>query len=116
MIYKVHGILKSLGLPLDHNFRPDFDSKEMVISYHFFNEGGLKFGDGKITSFGGALQIDLFVKHSVNFIDVKKNIVRLLTNDCFILENIDTTTEVVDGIGKIDHIIFKFNYMERNDT
>lgn len=116
MINKVHTLLKSIGLPLDHNFRPDIDSNSnMVISYHFFDEGGLQFGDGEITEYGGSLQVDLFAKHRVDFSIAKKQVVKILTKNGFILVDIDTESENVDGIGKIDHIIFKFNYLEMEE-
>lgn len=116
MINKVHTLLKSIGLPLDHNFRPDIDSNNsMVISYHLFGEGGLQFGDGEITEYGGSLQVDLFAKHRVDFSNAKKQIVEVLTKNGFKLIDINTEGENVDGAGKIDHIIFIFNYKEREE-
>ena len=113
MIKKVHNLLKSIGLPLDHNFRPDIDrNNTMVISYHFFGEGGLQFGDGEITEYGGSLQVDLFAKHRVDFSNAKNQIVEVLTKNGFVLLEANTEGENVDGIGKLDHIIFKFNYAE----
>lgn len=116
MINKVYHLLKSIGIPLDYNFRPDIDSENtMVISYHFFGEGGLQFGDGNITAYGGSLQVDLFAKHKVDFSNVKKQIVEALTKNGFVLSNIDTEDETADGVGKIDHIVFIFNYKEREE-
>ena len=116
MIDKVHNLLKSIGLPLDHNFRPDIDSNNnLVISYHFFGEGGLQSGDGEITEYGGSLQVDLFAKHGVDFSNAKKQIVEVLTKNGFKLADISTSGENVDGVGKVDYIKFIFNYLETED-
>lgn len=116
MINKVYELLKNIGVPLDHNFRPDLNAKNnMVISYHFFNEGGLQFGDGNINEYGGGLQVDLFVKHRIDFLDTKKKIVDILTKNYFMLVGITTAQEEIEGIGKIDHLKFVFNYLEMED-
>lgn len=116
MINKVYNLLSSIGLPLDHNFRPDINSSQnMVISYHLFNEGGLQYGDGNITQFGGGLQVDLFAKHKVNFTDAKKQIIEILTSNGFKMANINTDSENVEGVGQIDHLIFIFNYKESEE-
>jgi hypothetical protein len=112
MINKVYEILKATNLPLDHNFRPDFDVKGIVISYHFFNEGGMQFGDGEAIQYGGALQVDLFAKHGIDFTSTKKQVKEILTSNGFKLETINTDSDNVDGIGNIDHIIFILNYLE----
>lgn len=116
MINEVYDLLKPIGIQLEHLFRPDINKNNpMVISYHFFGEGGLQFGDGQITEYGGSLQVDLFVKHRVDFSNAKKQIVEVLTKNGFILEDIETTGENIDGIGKIDHLKFTFNYLEMED-
>ena len=116
MTNKVYKYLEPIGVPLDHNFRPDMDRDHtMVMSYHFFGEGGLQFGDGAITEYGGSLQVDLFVKHRVDFSHAKKRIKEVLTNKGFTLVDITTTGESVDGVGKVDHIKFTFNYIELED-
>lgn len=115
MINKVHNLLKSIGLPLDHNFRPDINSNSnMVISYHLFNERGYQFGDGKITKYGGNLQVDLFAKHRVDYRNAKKLISKILTKAGFNLMYINTTSEYVEGIGYIDHTVFTFSYLDKD--
>lgn len=113
MITKVYEILEGLALPLDYNFRQDFDSTGMTISYHFFNEGALQFGDGEELLTGGALQIDLFVKHGIDFTHKNKEILKLMKENGFKREEVRTEYENVDGVGNIDHIIFVFNYIEQ---
>lgn len=113
MVSKVDGLLKTIGIPTELNFRPSFTSNvNQVISYHFFNEGALKYGDGEIKAKGGSLQVDLFVKHRTNYLNTKDSIVNVLTQNGFKLVDIDTSGEEIEGIGKIDHIIFRFNYKE----
>lgn len=113
MVNKVYKILKNTGLPVDHLLRPDITrNKNMVISYHLFNETSLKCGDGNINCFGGSLQVDLFAIHRVDFTAKKDEIKQLLLSNGFKLQNIDTNLENVDGIGYIDHVIFTFNYKE----
>ena len=115
MIIKVYDILKTLELPLDHILRPDMNKKtNMVISYHLFNEHGYQFGDGKIKKYGGSLQVDLFARHRVDYREIKKKISTILTRAGFTLVNIDTTGEHVDGIGDLDHVIFTFNYIDKD--
>lgn len=111
MINIVYNLLNDIGIPIDHGFRPDFNG-DMVLSYHIFGEGALKHGDGIATIFGGGLQIDLFVKHGIDYIDTKEKIKDILTKKSFKLIDINTESENVDGIGKLDHIVFKFNYKE----
>lgn len=114
MIIKVYDLLKNIKVPLDHNLRPDMNKgTNMVISYHIFNEHGYQFGDGKITKYGGSLQVDLFAKHRIDYRTVKKQILTILTRAGFTLVNIDTTSERVDGIGDLDHVVFVFNYMDK---
>ena len=112
MINKVYSLLQTVGIPLDHDFRPDFNSNKMVLSYHLFGEGTLKHGDGKPIVEGGSVQIDLFVKHETDYLSVKSMIKKIMTSNGFMLVDINTTGETVDKIGKVDHIVFKFNYKE----
>lgn len=113
MVSKVDGLLKTIGIPTELNFRPSFtESENQVISYHFFNEGALKYGDGEIKATGGALQVDLFVKHRTDYLVTKSQIETILTQNGFKLVDIDTTGEEVEGVGKLDHVVFRFNYKE----
>lgn len=112
MINRVFNILKTLNIPVEYDFRPSFSSDGMVISYHLFNESALQYGDGVPTSEGGGLQVDLFVKHNVDHSNIKKQIKQLLISNSFKGVEINSFGEEVDGVGKIDHIIFKANYKE----
>lgn len=113
MINNIYNILKNTGLPLAHNVRPDISKdNNIVVSYHLFNEKGYQFGEGKINTFGGSVQVDLFAKHKVDYMVAKNQIMSLLTSHGFKLANINTSTEVVDSVGFIDHTIFIFNYIE----
>lgn len=113
MIEKVHELLQAIGIPIDHLFRPDITGTDnMVLSYHFFNEEPEQFEDGRAVEYGGSLQVDLFVKHRVDFLYAKKQVVDLLTNNGFMLMDISTTGDFADGVGKLTHIKFTFNYLE----
>ena len=112
MINRVFNILKSLNIPIEYDFRPSFDSNGMAISYHLFNESALQYGDGIPTIDGGSLQVDLFVKHNIDHSNIKKEIKQLLISNSFKGVEITTYGEEADGIGKIDHVIFKANYKE----
>lgn len=113
MIQKVHSLLQGIGIPIEHLFRPDITGvDDMVLSYHFFNEEPEQFGDGVAVEYGGSLQVDLFVKHRVDFLYVKKQVVDLLTNNGFMFMDISTSGDFVDGAGKVTHIKFTFNYLE----
>lgn len=109
----VYNILKPLNTPLDHIQRPEFvnDSKA-VISYHFFNQRGAKYGDGKSVIDSGALQVDLFVKHGNNPNALKTGIKENLINTGFILRDLTESSEYVQGLGEIDQYIFIFEYVE----
>lgn len=115
MIVKVYDLLENVGVPIEFNVRPDMtDDNKIVISYHLFNERGYQFGDGKITKYGGNLQVDLFAKHRVDYRNAKKLISKILTKAGFNLMYINTTSEYVEGIGYIDHTVFTFSYLDKD--
>lgn len=112
MINKVYEMLNTLNLPLDHINRPSFNNSNMVISYHFFNEGAEIFEEGEETETSGSLQIDLFVKDREDFTTVKKQIKKLLKENGFRAPTFSETQEDIDGIGIINHIVITSNYLE----
>lgn len=114
MINKVYAMLSELGLPLDHIQRPSFGESSIVVSYHFFNQGIIKYGDGESKVEGGALQIDLFVKHD-HATDPQPTITqikKLLKENGFRPPSISSDGYMVDGIGQVDQFIFISNYKE----
>ena len=110
MINKVYEILKPLGLPMKWQLTPPFDSKNIVISYHFFNEGNLLYGEGEAVEEGGSLQVDVFSK--VDYMSAVKEIKRLLKGACFLYADARDDTEELDSNTIIYHKILIFNYCE----
>lgn len=115
MIQKVYELLKVCNVPVEYNQRLDFDSKGIVLSYHFFNESGEAFEDGKEVESGGALQVDLFAKARVDFTAIKKQVKQLLNDNDFIGITSYDTQENVEGIGIINHVVITSNYLETEE-
>lgn len=110
MIDTVYNVLKQLNLPVKWQLRPYFDKSQIVISYHFFNEGDLLHGDGEGIEEGGALQIDIFSK--INYTSTVKEVKKLLKCAGFLFEDAKDDTEQLDENTIIYHKILIFNYIE----
>lgn len=115
MINKVYEILKACNIPLEYNQRPDFGIENVVLSYHFFNESGEAFEDGEEVESGGALQVDLFTKARVDFTAIKKQVKQLLKDNEFMGISSFDTQETVEGIGIINHVVIRSNYLEMEE-
>lgn len=112
MINKVQTMFSVCNVPLEYNYRPDFDSKGIVLSYHFFNESGEAFEDGEEVESGGTLQVDLFAKARVDFTAIKKQVKQLLKDNGYIGTESHDAREDIEGIGIINHIVIKSNFLE----
>ena len=112
MINKVHSMLKACNVPLGYIDRPSFNTSNIVLSYHFFNQRGGMFGDGKVVEKSGSLQIDLFVKNKIDFTVVKTQIEQLLEVNGFLSPNSYDTQEDIEGVGLISHVVITSNYLE----
>ncbi|PHV69778.1 hypothetical protein CS063_13755 [Sporanaerobium hydrogeniformans] len=112
MINKVYEMLQACNVPLSYISRPSFNEKGIVISYHFFGEGGEVFEEGEEVETSGTLQIDLFAKENVDFTTIKKQIKELLKINGFLGPSSYDTQENTDGIGLINHLVITSNYLE----
>lgn len=111
MINNVYELLKPLNIPIKWVKRPRFDTSNIVISYHFFNEGSELYGDGQAIEEGGSLQIDIFSK--VDYSSVVKQVKILLTNAGFLMDTVEhDTEETLDDNTSIYHKVLIFNYIE----
>lgn len=108
MIQKVYDLLKPLGLPLKFSNMPEFDTKGIVISYHFFGQGFDTFGDGQGIVEGGSLQIDLYSKNDYSM--VVEQIKSTLTSAGFCYADGRDDVEELDANTSIYRKILIFNY------
>lgn len=98
------------GQYIDYIHRPEFGESNEVISFHFFNIGSAKEGDGRRVIECGALQVDYFVKHGT-IIPQADRIAEELEKLGFRLVEQDERGEYVDGLGNLDQYILTFNFM-----
>lgn len=111
MVNKVYIILKPLRVPIKWLKRPPFDASQIAISYHFFNEGDLIYGDGSVSEEGGALQVDIFSK--VDYSSTIKEVKRLLKGAGFLFaDGHPDAEEKLDDNTTVYHKILIFNYVE----
>lgn len=111
MINKVYEVLKPLNLPIKWLKRPPFDKSNIAISYHFFNESGELFGEGKATEEGGSLQVDVFGK--TDYSSIVKDVKKLLKSARFLFaEAYPDTEEALDQNTTVYHKVLIFNYLE----
>lgn len=110
MIQKVYDILKLLNIPVEYILRPDISgSNQIGISYHFFNEGNVLYGDGDGVFEGGALQIDVFSK--VEFSSVVNQIKSIMKANKFRLADARDSDDSFSNVRYL-HKILIFNYSE----
>ena len=110
MINVVYNILEQLNLPIKWQLRPPFDKSQIVISYHFFNEGDMLFGDGSSAEEGGTLQVDIFSK--TDYTGAVKEVKKLLKGAGFLFASSNDDMEELDNNTMIYHKILIFNYIE----
>ena len=110
MVNKVYNIFKTLGYPTQYQIRPSFDSKGVVISYHFFNETHAYYGDGDGKHFVKNLQIDIF--HKTDIKDLDRRIIKLLKEIGFRFNETYESDETLSGV-RLYHKVLRFNYLER---
>lgn len=113
MIQRVYDILEPLNIPVRHALRPDMGSNKIGISYHFFNEGYVLYGDGRGEEFGGVLQVDVFA--TVDYTSTVQQIKTLLEENKFRLADMRSSDDSFDSASNIKyyHKIMIFNYVER---
>lgn len=111
MIMTVYNALKPLNLPIMFLERPNFGSDKIVISYHFFNEGNLMYGDGKPNRSGGALQVDVFSK-KVDYSSTVREVKALLVGANFMYSTGYDDIEKLSETEQLYHKVLIFNYVE----
>lgn len=111
MVVTVYDALKSLGLPISFLKRPKFGVSNMVISYHFFNESGDNYGDGKPTEQTGALQVDLFSKKA-DYSSTVSKVKALLEGANFMYADGDDNIDKLSETEQLYHKVLIFNYVE----
>ncbi|HHX11715.1 MAG TPA: hypothetical protein GX731_02755 [Clostridiales bacterium] len=111
MIMTVYSLLKPLDMPIKFLERPDFGQNKMCVSYHFFNQGDMEFGDGNPTKKGGSLQVDVYSK-KVDYTSIVSDIKNILSNANFMLFDKRDDLENLSNSEQIYHKILIFNYVE----
>lgn len=111
MIVTVYNLLKPLDIPIKFLQRPSFGKDGLAISYHFFNEGNLVYGDGKPIKSGGALQIDIFSKLT-DYTSTVKVVKEALSSANFKYANGSDDIENLSNSEQIYHKVLIFNYVE----
>lgn len=110
MIKTVDDLLKPLNLPTLWELTPDMKKSDIGISYHFFNEGNLSYGDGADNEAGGALQVDIYSK--VDYTNTVIDIKGLLKEGGFRFYEGRDSLEQLDNNTNLYHKILIFNYIE----
>jgi hypothetical protein len=110
MIKKVFDMLNPLGYPIKWNERPKLDEQGIVISYHFFNEKGVLYGDGQIEDEEGTLQVDIF--SVVDYSDVVKQVKTLLNASGIFYVTGKDDEEELDSNTRLFRKMLIFNYIE----
>lgn len=103
--------LESLNIPILFLKRPQFGTSQMVISYHFFNEGNAQYGDGKPNEENGTLQVDIFSKKA-NYTSTVSEVKTLLEGANFMYFDGDDNIDQLSPNEQIYHKILRFNYVE----
>jgi hypothetical protein len=112
MINTVYNLLKPLNIPVQYMLRPEINSTNKTgISYHFFNEGYLTYGDGKGEEFGGSLQVDVF--STVDYSGVVKQIINTLEKCGFRFADGRDTYDSLNSNVQYYQKTMIFNFVER---
>lgn len=109
MIELVYGILKEFDYPTKYLLRPSFNRKNIVISYHFYDESYGYYGDGDGKNHSGTLQIDIFHKGGIGYLP--RDIIRRMKKSNFRFTFKDTYAEDLSGL-RLYHTILRFNFWE----
>lgn len=110
MINTVYKTLRPLGIPVQWQLRPDIGDHKFVVSFHFFNEGGLLYGDGEEELEGGTCQIDIF--STTDYTKLAKQIKKLMKERGFVPDSMQSDTIEDLGASKLYHKILLFDYIE----
>ncbi len=112
MINTVNNLLKPLNIPVRYILRPEINSTNKIgISYHFFNEGYLAYGDGKGEEFGGSLQVDVF--STVDYSVIVKQVRETLEMNGFKHADSRDTSDSLNSNIQYYQKTMIFNYVER---
>ena len=111
MIMTVYNLLKPLNLPVKFLQRPDFGGNSIAISYHFFNETDMQYGDGEPNKNGGSLQVDVFSQGG-DYTQTVNDIKTILTTKGFLFSYSNDDIENLGNSEQIYHKIIRFNYIE----
>lgn len=107
----VYNALKTLNLPTTFLKRPQFGVSQMVISYHFFNQGNDSFGDGKANEQTGSLQVDLFSKKA-DYESTVSEVKSLLDGANFMFSDGSDNIDKLSETEQLYHKVLIFNYVE----
>lgn len=110
----VASILEVLGLPINFLKRPQFGKSKTVISYHFFNQGNAKYGDGKPNEQNGVLQVDVFSK--TDYTSTVSEVKALLAGANFMYFDGDDNIDQLSPNEQLYHKVLIFNYVESEVT
>lgn len=110
MINTVYETLKFLGIPVQWQTRPKIGDCGHAVSFHFFNEGGLLYGDGEEEYEGGTCQIDIFA--TTDYTQLAKQIKKLMREKGFVPDSMQSDTIEDLGAMKLYHKVMNFNYIE----
>lgn len=103
LIDLVYKTLSPLKIPIAWETRPE---RLPGISYHFFNEGGILFGDGEVERMSVSCQVDIWFKRKEDK-ELKNKVKKLMKNVGFLEPNSYTVYE--DKV-KLYHTVMVFNY------
>jgi len=110
MINTVYETLKPLGIPIEWQTRPKIGDCGHAVSFHFFDEGGLLYGDGEEELEGGTCQIDIF--STTDYTQLAKQIKKLMKAKGFVPDSMQADTIEDLGAMKLYHKVMTFSYIE----
>ncbi|SDL20548.1 hypothetical protein [Natronincola ferrireducens] len=105
LINHVHSILSPLNIPVLWQLRP---KNPPCISYHFFNEQGILYGDGEELTGSISCQVDIWSRN--NFTDIKKQVKSAMKSAGFLFSHADENFE--EDV-KLHHCFLVFNFYYR---
>lgn len=107
----VYNTLSPLKIPVMWEIRPE---KPPGISYHFFNESGILFGDGETKRSIVSCQIDIWFRRKED-VNLKNKVKKTMKNAGFLEPNSYT---VYDDKVNLYHtvMVFNYNYEESEDN
>lgn len=111
MIEKIYEVLRKFNYPVKYLLRPAFDDKNIVISFHFFNERYAYYGDGEGKNFEKNIQVDIFYKSDIANLD--RLIIDELKKLNIRFEESFESEDSLSGI-RLYHKVLRFYFFERS--